>query len=139
MIQNVYPELGQMNYTVNETKTVMFVCSATGIPDPTITWYRNGTELSGPRLMTGDLSAMDFIRDGDNEIVRMVTRTLQLTDTEDADLGTYTCSATNNVGNDQETFELIVQSKLSQQANYYASCYRSRSWQPFYIAHLKQN
>ena len=116
MIQSVYPEPGQMNYTVNETETAMFVCSATGIPDPMITWYRIGAELDSSRVVIDSPMAMDFTRNSDNETVRTVTRTLRLTNTEDADSGIYTCNATNSAGNDQEPFELIVQSKLSGQA-----------------------
>ena len=120
MIQNVYPDPDQINYTVNETETVTFECSATGIPDPTITWYRNGAELNRSRIIINSPMVMDFTRGIDGETVRMVTRTLQLTDMVDADSGTYTCNATNSAGNDQETFELIVQSKFS--LYYYASC-----------------
>ena len=110
MVQNVYPELDQANYTVDETETVTFECSATGIPAPTITWFRNGTELSESRITFNDPSSMSYTRD-DNQIVWRVTRTLDLANTVDADSGTYTCNATNSAGSDGRPFELIVQSK----------------------------
>ena len=109
MIQTVYPEPGQTSYTVNETESVTFQCSATGIPDPVIMWFRNGVELSGARVSIEEPSSMNFTRGGDGETVRRVTRTLQLSNTQDDDSGTYTCNATNSAGSDYQPFELIVQ------------------------------
>ena len=100
-----------MSYTVNETETVTFSCSASGVPAPTITWSRNGEELNGSRVTVDDPSSMSFTRIDDAEDILLVTRTLQLANTEDVDSGTYMCSATNSAGNDGEQFELIVQSK----------------------------
>ena len=34
-------------YVVNETLAVTFMCNATGIPPPTIQWYRDQTLLNG--------------------------------------------------------------------------------------------
>ena len=117
IVTSVYPEVGQMNYTVNETDTVTFECSATGIPPPTITWLRNGMELNDmtdSRVTVGDPMEMDFTRDNDGETVSIVTRTLNLINTTDGDSGTYTCMATNDAdpGSDTMDFDLIVQSKL---------------------------
>ena len=116
MVNSVYPEMGQMNYTVNEADTVTFECSATGIHPPTITWLRNGMELNATtdsRVTVGNPMEMDFTR-GDGETVSMVTRTLNLINTTDGDSGIYTCMATNDAdpGSDMMDFELIVQSKL---------------------------
>ena len=117
MVTSVYPEVDQMNYTVNETDTVTFECSATGIPPPTITWLRNGMELNDmtdSRVTVGDPIEMDFSRAIDGETVSVVTRTLNLINTTDGDSGMYTCMATNdaNPGDNMIDFELIVQSKL---------------------------
>ena len=64
-ITSVYPEVGQMNYTVNEADTVTFECSATGIPLPTITWLRNGMELNtmtDSRVTVGDPMETDLLK-----------------------------------------------------------------------------
>ena len=114
MIQTVP---GQMIYTVNETETVTFECSATGIPGPSISWSRNGIELSGPRVMIGDPIATNFSRGSDGEYVWLVNRTLELANTMDDDSGTYTCNATNSAGENSQPFELIVQSKLKKQTS----------------------
>ena len=113
MVTSVYPEMGQMNYTVNEADTVTFECSATGIPSPTITWLRNGMELNNmtnSHVTVGDPIEMDFTRDNDGETVSTVTRTLNLVNTTDGDSGMYTCMASNdaNPNNDTEVLELVV-------------------------------
>ena len=117
MVTNVYPEMGQMNYTLNERDTVTFECSATGIPPPTITWLRNGMELNdttNSRVTVDNSTEMDFTRDNDGETVSKVTRTLNLVNTTDGDSGMYTCMATNDAdpGDNMMDFELIIQSKL---------------------------
>ena len=114
MVSSVYPEVGQMNYTVNEADTVTFECSATGIPSPTITWLRNGMELNNmtnSHVTVGDPIEMDFTRDNDGETVSTVTLTLNLVNTTDGDSGMYTCMASNdgNPNNDTEVLELVVQ------------------------------
>ena len=116
MVTSVYPEMGHMNYTVSETDTVIFECSATGIPSPTITWLRNGMELNDTTnsvVTVGDSMEMDFTRANDREIVSVVTHTLNLINTTDGDSGMYTCMATNDAdpGDNLMDFELIVQSK----------------------------
>ena len=103
-----------MHYTVSETDTVTFECSATGIPSPTITWLRNGNQLNdttNSRVTVGDPTEMDFTRDNDGETVSMVTRTLSLINTTDGDSEMYTCMVTNDAdpGSDTKEFELIVQ------------------------------
>ena len=119
-VTSVYPEVSQMNYTVNEADTVTFECSATGIPPPTITWLRNGMELNdttNSRVTVGDPMEMNFTRDNDGETVSMVTRTLNLVNTTDGDSGMYTCMATNDAdpGSSTTDFELIVQGLCSLQ------------------------
>ena len=107
----IQPESGLLDYTVNETEAVTFECSATGIPPPTITWYRDGVLLSGNRVTLSNPTVMSFTR-MDDEIVQIVTRTLILENTNDGDSGNYTCNATNTAGEDLEEFELVVQSEF---------------------------
>ena len=103
-----------MNYTVNLTDTATFQCVATGIPAPSITWFRNGTELdsSDPRVTFNDPSG-ELTTDGQGEMIFEVTRTLTLGMSEDEDSGSYECRASNDAGEDWESFELVVQSKFS--------------------------
>ena len=114
-MNSVYPEPSQMNYTVNMTETAIFQCVATGIPAPSTTWFRNGTELSNPRVTLNDLLTPVTVMDNEGEMVLQVTRTLSLSMTEDGDSGSYDCRASNDATpeEDREPFELVVQSKSS--------------------------
>ena len=117
-ITSVYPdEPSQMNYTVNMGDVVTFECVATGIPAPSITWFRNGTELSSSRVTLGNLSESTAM-DGDGEIVLQSTRTLNLSMTQDNDSSSYECRASNDATNGEisESFEVIVQSELLSSA-----------------------
>ena len=114
MITSVYPNTSQMNYTVNMGDVVTFQCVATGIPAPSITWFRNGTELSNSRVTLSDLSEATYVADVNNtgEMILETSRTLNLRMTQDNDSGSYECRASNNAtpGEDSESLELIIQS-----------------------------
>ena len=116
MVTSVYPDPSHMNYTVNMGDVVTFQCVATGIPAPSITWFRNGTELStgnNSRVMLGNLSEATSVADNAGEMIFQTSRMLALVMTKDGDSGSYECIASNNAtnGSDTESFELIVQSK----------------------------
>ena len=100
-----------MNYTVNVTEMVTFECVATGIPAPSITWLRNGTELEESNSR---ITLQDALMSTEGELMSVqVTRTLTLAMTEDGDSGSYECLVSNNAtpGEDSSSFELIVQSE----------------------------
>lgn len=110
MVTSVYPEVEQMNYTVNASNPVTFSCTATGIPAPMISFRRNGAMLFSD-LPAAPTTVM-VMRDSDNERVFQVTQTLLLNTTMDADSGMYECLASNGVGNNSAIFELIVQGEF---------------------------
>ena len=116
MVTSVYPESSQMNYTVNMSDTVTFECVATGIPAPSITWFRNGTELNStinPRVTFDNPSTPMSAMDGAGEMIYEVTRTVSISMSVDGDSGIYECRASNDAspGMDAMEFELIVQSE----------------------------
>ena len=106
------------DYTVNETNPVTFECSASGIPAPTISWFRinqtvstmltNGTQslISPPRVEN------TYELPGDRGTAFLVTSTLTIPATQDEDSGQYTCQAVNDFGNETREIELIVQGNL---------------------------
>ena len=112
VVTSVYPDVNRMNYTVDEGNSVIFECTATGIPAPEITWLRDGVELnstSDPRITFGNAGdPMDVSRD-DGETVLEVTRNLTLANTVDEDSGSYVCTAANVAGKCNDTFEVIIQ------------------------------
>ena len=96
-------------YTTNETTPVTFQCSSTGIPTPSISWYRNGTALtprSDPRVTVGSPSQQLL-----SPVLYQVTQTLTITNTADTDSGNYSCVGSNTAGTDTALFTLVVQSK----------------------------
>ena len=103
-------------YIVNETFPVTFTCTATGIPPPEIQWIRRDLLLDPS---TNDTVDRRFQLDNHTiatteGAVSVATRMLTINSAMDSDNGTYTCQATNDAigGQDQEDFELYVQSKL---------------------------
>ena len=101
---------------MNETDTVTFTCSATGIPPPVITWMRNGVVLdenTEPRVSL-NFSNPETVSTADGDIY-LVTHTLAISSTRNGDSDNYTCVASN--GNTvtpsvTQVFELVVQGRL---------------------------
>ena len=111
VITNVYPEVGQMNYTVNESDPVTFECTATGIPAPDIEF--NFMVIATDVQVSVPSSPVEVTRMFDGEMVFQVTRTAVITSTVDSDSGVYECIATNDIpGMEKNQFELIVQGML---------------------------
>ena len=87
---------------INETENVTFLCQAVGEPVPDISWYFNGVMINA-----SDNSSKYMI----------VSRSLNITTTENtltvynvtsSDVGTYSCNATNIIGNDSSSGHLQV-------------------------------
>lgn len=115
LVHKVYLDITQSNYTVNMGEEITFYCVASGIPPPSITWYRNGTELNGASVIINDTSDPTTVMDDNGEIITYyINRTLTLRMSEEGDSGSYECSASNEAipGYDSMAFELIVQSKF---------------------------
>ena len=119
VVITVYPDSSQIEYTVNLGNMVTFFCEATGIPPPSITWYRNGTKLDSfinPRVTLSQNSGPLALIDNNGETFFLVNRTLVLRMSEDGDSGIYECNAGNEAtqGEDSMQFELVVQSKFDR-------------------------
>ena len=108
VIPNItFPLDGQL-YTINEFNPVVFECTATGIPAPTITWYRGGVLLNGSRITLSDHSEPVAFSTQYGDIF-LITRALIFDNTMDSDTGTYTCLADNSVEpSATQEFELAV-------------------------------
>ena len=88
--------------TKNESQSFNFTCEATGEPVSDISWYFNDV----------------MINESDNSSKYMIeSRSLNITTTENtltvdnvtsSDVGTYSCIATNLVGNDNDSGHLYV-------------------------------
>ena len=94
-------------YTVNENSTVTFQCNGTGVPEPVITWYRNGALITDTRFSTLNATVRDS-----STLIYNVTGSLNLTNAYDTDTDTgYSCVASNTAGNATDLFGLTVNCK----------------------------
>lgn len=111
VIPEILPQQGSVQF-VNEGMVTAFICSASGIPVPEITWLRDGLPFDQntepDRIALHDPHIIEPSTAGD---VYHVVRTLTIDDTRDSDSGHYSCVAANgNVvqPNTTFTFELFV-------------------------------
>ena len=88
----------------NETNPATFNCQATGEPVPSISWYFKGVMINLSN--TSKYNVSNTKRD------TTVTSLLTITNVQSSDVGTYTCQAENNIGIDQSSGILTVNSKL---------------------------
>ena len=97
-------------YVVNSSNSVTFQCTATGVPPPTIRWFRNGQLLSP--FTDSRVSLSDHNITAPPQALATVWRTLTISNTSVNDMFvTYNCSANNeaSVGIASEIFEISVQ------------------------------
>ena len=89
---SISPEV--MDQTLNEGSNAFFMCSVTGEPVPTISWYFNGSLLKN-----------------DTTKHTIATYELRVLNVQSSDAGTYTCNATNVVSSDTSSGALTVNGK----------------------------
>ena len=109
-IADVSIESPMVIYVTNETNPVTFHCTATGVPTPSITWYRNGAIL----LPSKDSRITIFIKQLVSSGLYQVIQSLTINTATDRDSGNYSCVGNNTVSSDTTTFELIVQGTCAQ-------------------------
>lgn len=87
--------------TVNSTEAVSFTCSASGIPLPDISWFKDDSPLDSSANITQSTNGTSS-----------VTSVLVLGDLVLTDAGVYRCNASHPIsGNDIRDFNLTIQSK----------------------------
>ena len=85
---------------VTSPASVSFNCTVDSYPSSNITWLHNGAEVQAvPPRVTISTVQVDS---------RTQESTLTLLNTTSEDIGTYNCSAVNDVGSDSMTTELQV-------------------------------
>ncbi|XP_025199330.1 roundabout homolog 2-like [Melanaphis sacchari] len=95
-VQDVPPpvvDIGPTNQTLATRSAATLPCQASGIPLPTIKWYRNGNYLSP----------------GDPRVTITSSGTLQIDELEVSDSGLYTCTASSESGETSWSASLSVE------------------------------
>ena len=96
-------------YTATENGSVSFQCTGTGVPAPSITWYRNGSQLLNNSRTTITINSP---RQDGATLIYEVIGVLRIMPVYDNDSDTvYTCTASNIAGNITDQFELDVLGK----------------------------
>ena len=105
----------ETDYSVNVMDTVTFVCTATGIPPPTLSWFNGTTPLNGSdsRVTIGDARSQLL-----TSFVLEVTQNVTIQNTASDDTGNYSCLAENDAGNDMALFEFVVISEYPESVVY---------------------
>jgi len=118
-------------FHVNRTNDISFICSARGIPSPSIRFLREGVELNrtggesgagGELGAGGDLASRVELADESSSVYMddgtfMVSRMLTIFDVIVEDAGMFTCEASSTIPElslsltNSSAFELAVQSK----------------------------
>ena len=107
-----------VNLVVNQTDSATFVCTATGLPTPSVQWYRGTLLLDGTGMGINSRVALNqTMAAGSLGQVDTVTSSLTITDTLGEDSDIYSCVTTNNLlninvtmeGRDQQNTTLFVQ------------------------------
>ena len=91
------------NVLENETNPITFSCQAIGEPVPNISWYFNGVMINISAASNYNVSSL---MNGTT-----VTSLFTIISAQSSDVGKYTCSAKNIIGNDQSSGVLTVNGK----------------------------
>ena len=87
-----------VNYAVDNGSDLVLDCNATGVRDPTYTWFFNGqnlTAVNNERIQVNQSTGVLIVRE-----------------TVFCDYGNYTCFAANEVGNDTQDNTIVIQGLL---------------------------
>ncbi|XP_076879153.1 ADAMTS-like protein 3 isoform X2 [Brachyhypopomus gauderio] len=82
-------EVGRTVHVTNATRSLTLLCSVQGIPPPTLTWTKDGLPL--PNRVLWDSSGG-----------------LHITNPGTRDAGIYRCTASNEMGSDSETTQVLL-------------------------------
>ncbi|KAK1170105.1 neural cell adhesion molecule 2 [Acipenser oxyrinchus oxyrinchus] len=107
VIVNVPPVLTvpqkSFNATADRQELVSFICTASGSPEPAITWYRNGR----------------LIEESDQYFLKGRSTELTVRNIKQSDGGSYSCRATNKAGTEEKELllKVFVQPHITQLKN----------------------
>ncbi|MFT7797234.1 ADAMTS-like protein 3 isoform X1 [Arapaima gigas] len=89
--ENISMTIGQRAILTNDTRSVLLLCIAHGAPDPNITWTKDGKQVHVTDRVFWDSTGV-----------------LHISNPRKEDQGVYCCTATNELGSDAHTSELLM-------------------------------
>ena len=101
-----------VDHVTNETNRAVFTCQATGEPVLNISWYFNGVMIN-----VSDTNKYIIMSTSLNTTTT-IENTLTVYNVTSSDVGTYTCNATNIIGNDRSFGILTVNGKQFNDVNF---------------------
>ena len=85
-----------------EGDTVSLACTASGVPYPTVQWYKGGV------LLTNESLTSIYNEEFESSGLQFTSSILELCSVNEDDVGTYSCQASNSAGNDSIEFDVQV-------------------------------
>uniref|UniRef100_A0A8D0CF65 ADAMTS like 3 n=1 Tax=Scleropages formosus TaxID=113540 RepID=A0A8D0CF65_SCLFO len=83
--------IGRSAFLTNTTHSVFLLCAAWGVPKPKVTWTKDGVPLQHTERISWDSAGG-----------------LRVSEPSLGDVGVYGCTATNELGSDSETSQLLL-------------------------------
>lgn len=93
-------------FVVNQTDSLSIECATTGIPLPSLQWFKGGQGILED-LLGSPLVQYNYLTE--EGVVARVQQNLTISPTHGSDTGDYTCVAVNTAGQDNVTFTIYVQ------------------------------
>uniref|UniRef100_A0A8C9VMW3 ADAMTS like 3 n=1 Tax=Scleropages formosus TaxID=113540 RepID=A0A8C9VMW3_SCLFO len=89
--ENIRMSIGQKAILTNATRSVLLLCISQGAPEPNITWTKDGEQLQVTDRVFWDQTGV-----------------LHISEPRKEDKGVYRCTATNELGSDTQTSQLLL-------------------------------
>ena len=119
--------------TFSEGASGALMCTATGVPAPTISWFLNGVLLSDDNVTLVITTSTDA-----SMSLLSVTSTLNVTSVmRESTFATITCTASNGVGaNSSDSTQLIVLCKSLMYRLTFTRVYNRDSYEDYVMRHF---
>ena len=100
------------SYTTIEPMDVTFECTATGVPSPTISWFRDEDGNQTNLTLDSRVTISPMSTQNPTTLIFEVVQSLTLSDTMGSDTGNYSCQAVNDGGQSTAPFQLTVSGEV---------------------------
>ena len=106
VISTIVISPGLVDYTIDESMTMIAVCVGTGFPQPSISWSFEGSSLKNSTEVTIYEKVLEISG------ITFVQSFLEVCNTRSDDHGIYSCMASNFVGNESVQFNIHIRAGI---------------------------